>query len=386
MGDDRPAMVIDFGSALVKAGLAGRDVPDVMFATVAGRPQNTKKLFKTKADEEALKELYLGDEALETRGKLLLTNPVDHGIVKDWDLAQKLFELACQKVGVQGEDQPFLLTEPPYNPRVNRERMCQIVFEGLNGPSINFIPATVCSLTSAGRTTGLVVDSGDGVTHTVPIYEGYPIGWAVNRLNLGGRDVTEYLARLLYERGFTFTKSGEKETVREIKEKCCFLSENYRADMERAEKDPKWFEQEHKLPDGSVIRVGTERFRCTEVLFQPELISMEAPPLDELAHKSAVACDIDMRKTLMANVVLAGGNTSMSGIAKRLQAGLTARAPTGLFSSVKVLEPPERKISAWIGGAMIATLPSFQKQWISKAVYEEEGVHTIHKKCFNCVA
>jgi actin-related protein len=169
---------------------------------------------------------------------------------------------------VQPDEHPVLLTEAPLNPKINREKMTQIMFETFSVPCMYVAIQAVLSLYSAGRTTGIVCDSGDGVTHTVPIYEGFSIPHAVSRIQLAGRDLTTFMAKLLTERGYNFTSSAEMEIVRDIKEKTAFVAIDYEAALKQAQ-DSASLEMNYELPDGKIITVGSERFRCPEYLFKP---------------------------------------------------------------------------------------------------------------------
>ena len=129
-----------------------------------------------------------------------------------------------------------------------------------------------------------------------------------------------------------------------------------------------------------MIVIGNERFRCPEVLFQPAFIGMEQTGIHECTYNSIMKCDVDIRKDLYASVVMSGGTTMYAGIADRLSKELTALAPASM--KVKIIAPPERKYSVWIGGSILSSLSTFQQMWISKQEYDESGPSIVHRKCF----
>uniref|UniRef100_A0A8B9LF68 Beta-centractin n=1 Tax=Astyanax mexicanus TaxID=7994 RepID=A0A8B9LF68_ASTMX len=365
-------MILNPGSGAIKAGFAGDQIPKYCFPNYVGRPKHVRVM------AGALEgDLFIGPKAEEHRGLLSVRYPMEHGIVKDWNDMERIWQYVYSKEQLQtfSEEHPVLLTEAPLNPSKNRERAAEVFFETFNVPALFISMQAVLSLYATGRTTGVVLDAGDGVTHAVPIYEGFAIPHSIMRVDIAGRDVSRYLRLLLRKEGYDFHTSAEFEVVRTMKERACYLSLNPQKD-ETLETE----KAQYTLPDGSTVDIGPARFRAPELLFRPDLVGDESEGIHEVLAFAIQKSDMDLRRTLFSNIVLSGGSTLFKGFGDRLLSEVKKLAPKDV--KIKISAPQERLYSTWIGGSILASLDTFKKMWVSKKEYEEDRARAIHRKTF----
>ncbi|XP_034755783.1 uncharacterized protein LOC117961323 [Etheostoma cragini] len=375
MTDFKTPIVLDTGSGLMKAGFADQDLPNIIFPTIIGMPK-----YEEIMNGNLERETYIGHEAQHMRGVLALKHPIKNGIIRNWDEMEKIWHHTFQQLCVDPDEHPVLLTEAAMNPSENRQRMVEIMFECFNVPFTYVAMQAVLALYAAGRSTGVVFDSGDGVSHSVPVFEGYSLPHAVQRFPLAGVDVTMHLKKLLQEQGVCMRTTAEMEIVRDMKEKCCCVAVDRDAELSPGAASCR--EMHYTMPDGQIVTLGTERFRAPEILFKPELIGRDHYGMHESVFKSILSSDIDLRRCFLGNIVLSGGNTLLPGLPERLQAEIKGLLPTAMGQSVRVTSPKDRDFSVWRGGAVLAQLPTFSSAWISLEEYEEYGPQIVFRKCF----
>jgi len=283
------------------------------------------------------------------------------------------------KLRVTPNEHCMYITEVPLNHSDNRKKMAHIMFETFDIPAIYISSSGTLPLHVSDHTSGIVLDVGDGVLSIVPVHDGYPLLHAMFRLDFAGGDLTDYLIKMLYGKGYLFNGSAQREIVRDIKEKLGYVAEDYGSELKKLQTSSD-LEKDYELPDGQVITIGAERFECSEVLFKPNLIGYNSQGIHKLINESIMKCDVNIRRDLYSNCVLTGGTTMFPGINVRLTNEMNALAPASI--KVKIIAPPERKYSVWIGGSMVASLSSFQDMFVTKAEYDESGPDIVCRKCF----
>jgi len=388
MTSSRNVIVCDNGTGFVKVGFAGSNFPHSIFPAMVGRPILR---MEEKFENIEIKDVMVGDEAQKVRQMLDIKYPLDNGMVRSWEDMEHLWNYTFyEKLKINPKECKIMLTEPPMNPKKNREQMVQFMFEKYGFQGVYIAVQAVLVLYAQGLLTGVVVDSGDGVTHVVPVYEGFSLPHLTKRLDVAGRDVTKYLIKLLQLRGYYFNRTADFETVRQIKEKLCYVGYDLELEKKLALETTVLIEP-YTLPDGRVIKVGPERFEAPEALFQPNRVDIEAPGMAEQVFNCIQAADIDTRAEFYKHIVLSGGSSMYPGLPSRLEKEIREfyleRVLKGDVSKLEkfqchIEDPPRRKHMVFQGGAVLAEIMKDKDAfWMNKSEYDEQGINIL-RKCF----
>ncbi|XP_016069171.1 PREDICTED: actin-like protein 7B [Miniopterus natalensis] len=365
------ALIIDLGSQYCKCGYAGEPRPTYFISSTVG------KFSSEVADVgDARKETYVGHELLDMQSPLKLVNPLKYGVVVDWDCVQSIWEYIFHTaMRILPQEYAVLVSDSPLSPSSNREKYAELMFETFGIPAMHVTSQSLLSIYSYGKTTGLVVESGHGVSHVVPISEGNLLPGLTGRADYAGSDLTNYLLQLLNEAGQKFT-DDHLHIVEHIKKTCCYsaLLPEKEACLGLEE-----LRVDYELPDGKLITIGHERFQCAEMLFKPTLVGSNHPGLPALTASCLGHCqEAGFKEEMAANVLLCGGCTMLDGFPERFQRELSLLCPG---DNPTVCAAPERKTSVWTGGSILASLQAFQQLWVSKEEFEERGSAAIYIKC-----
>ncbi|NWI70382.1 ACL7A protein, partial [Todus mexicanus] len=362
------SVVVDIGTGYFKCGFSGDPWPSCIVSSTAGEP-----VHEAGSDQ---KETFVGRKCQNNSAPSTLTNPVRHGLVADWNCVQDILEYIFQtEMKIQTEYHTVLVSVPPLCSIAYKERYAEMMFEGFHVPAMHIAYQSQLSMYSYGKTSALVVESGHGASHVVPIYEGYIVRSITGGVDYAGFDITRYLMKLLNESGNVFTEQ-QLNIVQDLKEKCCHTS----LDLEQVLRWPVQKQQmDYELPDGRLVTVGKERFLSAEALFRPALLGSQQPGLLQLTLACLKKCDANIKTKMAGNILLCGGSTMMEGFANRFKMELAKVCPR---DNLTTAVSPQRKCSVWVGGSILASLHSFQDLWVYRNEYEERGPSCIFKKCF----
>ena len=379
-------IIIDIGSGIIKAGISGQESPKTIFPNYIGEPKYSKVLRSFSKSNQEMKEQYIGKDCSKYLGILKLRYPVKNGIFENEQDILTVFKYIYQNLEINNEEireHPILITEPLLNPYSNREKIASALFENLSAPAIFFASQPILSLFSTSNTSGVILESGEGVTQSCVVYEGYSIPNSYIRNNYGGRDVTDYFQTLLKKQGYSFSTTSEFEIVKKIKEEICFTvvgsSSNNPlsniSNLELGNKNKSESSNTYNLPDGNAIKIGEEKSLAPEILFNPSIIGSEHLSFQEMIVTSINKVDIDLRKNLFNNILISGGNTLFKGIQEKFHTEIKYLSPKNM--KVRIHSPGNRLLSCWTGGNVISTLEIFKKMWVTKDDWGEKGNKSI---------
>ncbi|CAK9276273.1 unnamed protein product [Sphagnum jensenii] len=407
----RPAVVIDNGTGYTKMGFAGNVEPCFIVPTVVavnesflGQTANQSKgglsAFHS-AGVMADLDFFIGEEALARThaNAYTLSYPIRHGQIENWDTMERFWQQCIfNYLRCDPEDHYFLFTESPLTAPENREYMGEIMFETFNVPGLYIATQAVLALaagytTSKLEMTGVVVDAGDGMTHVVPVADGYVIGSSIKSIPVAGRDLSIFVQQLMRERGERVPPEDSLDVARRVKEAYCYTCADIVKEFGKHDKEPskyikQWTGFNSKTGAPFSCDVGYERFLAPEVFFSPEIYSSDfTVPLPEVVDKCIQSAPIDTRRALYKNIVLSGGSTMFKDFQRRLQRDIKKLVDARSLASetrsggdlksqaveVNVVGHPMQRFAVWFGGSLLASTPDFYNACHTKAEYEEYG-------------
>ena len=372
-------IIIDLGTGQIKAGFSGRDLPKIIFNSFIGEPKYKKLIKNINKENKISNEIFIGSQCDKNLNILKLRYPIEHGhFVNEKDIFP-IFNYIFSLLKISLEDikhHPILITEPLQNPIQNRENISQILFEKFDTNKLFFASQPILSLFSTSTTTGTILESGEGVSQSCVIYEGYSIPNSFERCDYGGADVTNYLDDILKKMGYFFETSAEKILIKDIKEKYCWACP--KNIIENIKKNSEFEKENHFLPDGNVMKLGVERVYPPEILFKPEIIGLEYPGFHEMIFNSINNANIELRTKLFENIILSGGNTAINGIGNYMYNEIKGMVNQNL--KININSPKNPHLLSWIGGNVISGMEIFKKMWITKQEWEEKGDIILHEK------
>lgn len=245
-------------------------------------------------------------------------------------------------------------------------------------PALHMVSQPLLALYASGKTSGLVLYSGHHHTDILPVCESSILRAGEKRLAIGGHNITEYLGSLIRRHRGPIRLSNDH--VCKMKEEICYIAKDYQRESECPSRDAM---ETYELPDGREVSVGFERFKATELLFKPVIAGKDGSSLTDLIASSIESVEIESKRLLYSNIVVAGGNTSLSGFDERLLFELKDHDHLPQMMKLRLNSESDRSLSAWIGGSIMTSLgPCWQHFWITRDMYDEIGPSVVHRKSF----
>ena len=368
------SVIIDNGTKSIKIGHAGDEAPREVIPSLIGHS-------KFPALEIAMDkcDYLVGEKLYSKRGLFNLSQPIKNRRIADFDAMEKIWHHCLyESLKVEPSQNSVLLTESCEASDEDRRKLGEIFFEFFNVPSLYIGNQGCLGLFSTGNTKGVVLDSGEGGTHVVPVFEGYISPNSVFKTKVSGQLITEFLFQLLTSNGLTFSKHYDFNLIESIKEQKCYISTDFASELREFQLKANTKDLIYELPDGQTISLNKEQIEAPEILFNPKMIGLDDMGIGELIYRSYFSIDTEIKKSLFEKIFLVGGNSLFPNIAERISKNI--RTLGGSSINFKILCPAERKYSSWIGGSILACLTPFESMWVSKEEYEEYGANILNIK------
>mmetsp|Transcript_8173 Transcript_8173/g.10010 ORF Transcript_8173/g.10010 Transcript_8173/m.10010 type:complete len:405 (-) Transcript_8173:30-1244(-) len=389
-------IICDNGQSKIKVGYAGENIPRHEIPTVVGKPklQTTKdhhpSFPPTPARENSNMNIICGYEALDQRKTHDLTYPISTGQITDWDSMGYLYDDAFYnqlKLPSSSLDKNrIILSESPLTPTQHRNKIIETMFETYNFSHLNISLSPILTLYAQGLLTGIVIDSGEGSTTIVPVYESYVSPHLIKTIPVAGRAITNHLMKLLAFRGYNL----DFETARYVKERSCYTAYDLERERTLVRETTSTLEKV-VLPDGKVVRIERERFEAPECLFHPGVLGLEDAGLGKAVFSCVMEADIDCRLDYFKKIVLAGGSTMFPGLPNRLEKeirrhylDLVLKGDANRMKKLKIgiEDPPFRTHLVFLGASVLGNLMKEKDSfWMTKEYYEDVGAERAFSKC-----
>ena len=360
-------IILDNGSNSIRAGVSGDPAPLFDVPTV----------LCTRSEDDKI-EYFIGEDALQqTEG--LFSRPIRTRSIKNYNDVEIIWnDIVREKLRLNPEEHPFLLTESSLCTKAEREKNIEIIMEKFKAPAYYSTLPEILSLYAAGLTTGLVIDAGDEDTHILPVFECYAMTHVQSTLEIGGKHINDFLKKLLAQNGGKIPKNIETKVLRDIKENYCYIAYDIDEELQKAD-HLNDIEKSYFLPEGQELILSTQRFKCVEPLFDPQLLQIQSNGLPYLVNETIQKCG-ELKNKMYHNILLSGGTSMFPGFKERLHKDLSQLVPSE--TTINIISPEKRNISSWIGASVLSSLATFSQMWVSKAEYEETGSSIVHWKCF----
>ncbi len=365
---DKNCVIIDCGSGYCKAGYSGYIEPSVLIPTAVWHPQSNNMI--TTDDQSSL---LFGNKAIEAENGVLI-HPIQKTKIIEWDDYELFLDnLFKNELKIKTEEYGIFMTEPPMTLKSSRETLTEILFEKFNAPFIFITNGAVLSSYGAFKYSGFVLDCGYDSSTIVPISNGYPYSSCIQTIDVGGKDVSEFLIKLLVKKGYDEKKI--KKYIKEIKENCCYIENDNNKNNKKIKK--------FNLPDGTEIELDKERILSTEVLFHPEMINKTVGGVANTFCSSVSAIDhLTKKKFEGNNLIIAGGSTLLDGFSDRLKVEIGRYYGGKYKDRMDIINIKERNNLQWIGASTYSLMQIFKGLCTSKDEYNSFGAAAVHNKCF----